>query len=206
VERARDRRPPPRAAGPREQREPVIVRVVRVQHVHPVLARDGAQPPGVVRDLEGRQPRAEMEAVDQRDSGLTRLGLEPVAGRHRQQHVMAARVLGARELDRGVGAARPPAVGREVQDAQRSRAHWICRRSGFAGLRRSTVGESTRPLIRCRRSGFAGRSTQARLAFGCGSHHGSTVGESTRTLIGFAVGAASQGSAARRSASQRARS
>src|SRR5205807_7128273 len=79
------------------------------------------------------------------------------------QHVMAARVLGACELDRWVGAARPPAVGREVQDAERSGAHWICRRSGFAG-----------------------RPTQARLAFGCGSHHGSTVGESTRTLIGFA--------------------
>src|SRR5437879_7871115 len=42
---------------------------------------------------------------------------------------------------------RPPAIGREMQDGQRSRAHWICRRSGCAGLRRSTVGESTRALI-----------------------------------------------------------
>src|SRR5436309_3401591 len=39
----------------------------------------------------------------------------------------------------------------------------------------------------CRRGAFAGRPTQACLALGCGSHHGSTVGETPVRVIPLAA-------------------
>src|SRR2546428_13735364 len=39
----------------------------------------------------------------------------------------------------------------------------------------------------CRRGAFAGRPTQARLAVGCGSHHGPTVGETPVRVIPLAA-------------------
>src|SRR2546426_3631894 len=39
----------------------------------------------------------------------------------------------------------------------------------------------------CRRGAFAGRPTQARLALGCGSHHGPTVGETPVRVIPLAA-------------------
>src|SRR5207245_4776341 len=86
--------------------------------------------------------------------------------------------LGRRDIERlvqepvakGLGGALPQ---RRADDRL---GHWICRRGACAGLRRPTVGESSRLLSSiCRRGACAGRLTQARLAFGCGSHHGPTV-------------------------------
>ena len=112
---------------------------------------------------DGRGPHAQRQAVHQRQPGLARLGLEAVAGRHAEEHVVAAPPQPADELDDRIGAARPPAVGGQVQHAQRWRRHVARDRRSSAGPERRR-GRATRDDLRVHalgRDAVAGRDARS---------------------------------------------
>jgi hypothetical protein len=128
------------------ERQPVVVRVVRVHDVDGFARDQRPQPHHVLGQLDRRQPRAQVQALDERQPRLLRLGLEAVAGRDTEQHVVAERAQPADQADDGIGAARPPSIGREMQDAQRPRAHGLA--SPAAAAR--TVSFTGSPRLRLR--------------------------------------------------------
>ena len=121
-----------------DQREPVVVRVMGVNDIDPLTVDHGPQPKGVAED----RPGAEPELFDQLEACLPRLHLEPVAGDHAEEDAMAARAQARRELDRRVGAARPPAVGGKVQDRERRHA-----RTARSASRRSSTAPAPIPRM-----------------------------------------------------------
>jgi len=92
---------------------------MRVHDVDTFVANERAHSQHVVREGARAAARVHVEAVDQFEPRLFRLGLEPVARDHAEQDTMAMRAEARHELNDRIGAARPPAVGRQVQDRQR---------------------------------------------------------------------------------------
>ena len=98
--------------------QPVIVGVVGVDDVDARRRARGAQP----RHVAGPGPRAvdsrvERQPGHRRDAGLARLVLEAIPGNQRQPDPVAARAEPSDQPDHGVRAARPPAIGDEVEHA-----------------------------------------------------------------------------------------
>ena len=100
----------------------MVVRVVRVDHVHAFVTDDRAKPQRGARERARPGARGQAEPIHHLDAGFSRLGLESIAGNDPQQHAVAARAQAGHELDDGIGAAGPPAVRGQVQDRQRLHA------------------------------------------------------------------------------------
>ena len=129
VERPHDVRTPAiREDRTRDQREPVVVRVMGVDDVDPLATDRGTQAKRVAGDCA----RSQRESLHELEARLPRLRLESVARDHAETDTVAARPQAGHELDRRVRAARPPAVGRQVQDSERRHA-----RSARSASRRS---------------------------------------------------------------------
>ena len=109
--------------GRSDAREPVIVGMMRVDDVHPLRAHELRQAPHVRERRERCHAGVEREPVDQVEPGLARLGFEAIARHHPESYRVSARPQSGDQPDHGIGAARPPAVGREVDDRQGIAAH-----------------------------------------------------------------------------------
>jgi hypothetical protein len=97
----------------------VVVAVVDVNHVESFLTDEAAEPSEVGEDGDRARPDIEIEPLDGLHAGFARLGLELVSRSEAEQRVVAAGAESESQPERGIGAARPPAVGHEVEDAKR---------------------------------------------------------------------------------------
>ncbi len=113
-----------RAAGPRQPAQPVVVGVVDVDHVHALGAHDGPYATEVGHRVDRVAPDLEGEPGQRLEAGLARFLLEAVARDQAEQDVVPAGPQAGEQADHGLGTARPPAIGHEVQHGQRpARAH-----------------------------------------------------------------------------------
>ena len=106
---------------PYQHGEPMIVRVMTVDHLDTVIADDGGQAPHVARERERPESGIQAEPRHHVEAGFARLRLEPVAGDQAEQHAMAAGAKPDGELDDGIGTARPPPVRHEMEDREAHR-------------------------------------------------------------------------------------
>src|SRR5262249_40554281 len=67
--------------------------------------------------------RVQGEPVQQVEAGLASFRLEAIARHDAEPHGVAARTQSENQPDDGIGAAGPPAVGRQVDDRQAILAH-----------------------------------------------------------------------------------
>ena len=107
-----------------EPAEPVIVRVVDVDHVDALGPHRLSHPAEVADRVDRIAAHLEREARQGLEARLASLLLEPVARDEPQQHSVPARAEAGQQADHRLRAAGPPAVGHQVQHGQRSlRAH-----------------------------------------------------------------------------------
>ena len=90
-----------------------------MNHVDGLGADERAHPSDVERDGDGPRAGIEAKPVDEIEPRFARLALEAITGNRAEQDPMPARAQPHREADRGVGAAGPPPVRRQVQNDQR---------------------------------------------------------------------------------------
>ncbi len=137
--RARIVKRPHEGGGPPTQpTQPVVVGVMAMDDVHSLGAHQAPDAPHVAQEPARIDPRVERQARHGGDPGLARLVLEVRPGNEPEEDAMAPGAEPANELDDGIRAARPPAIGDEVQHDERPRLlHAADRSVGAADARSS---------------------------------------------------------------------
>ena len=132
------KRPHERGGPPTQPAQPVIVGVMAMDDVHSLGAHQAPEAPHVAQEAARIDPRVEGQARHGGDPGLARLVLEARPGNEPEEGPMAPRAEPANELDDGIRAARPPAIGDEVQHDERPRRLHAAGRSVGAAAPRSS--------------------------------------------------------------------